>query len=375
MKANVKFVNPNPDKAQFFFILRKRVNDYFERNQITKYGDWRMVLKTVVMFALLFVPYGFIISNTLSPWAMLGCAMIMGLGVAGIGLSVMHDANHGAYSPNPRVNYWLGLSMNLVGASAFNWKLQHNVLHHQNTNIHGYDEDIRDRPIIRLHPASPRKPWHRFQHIYALIIYGLQTLDWILTKDFSQLLDYAKQGFVKKDEKRRELTILTVTKLIYIGYMVVLPLVFVDITWWQFLIGFVAMHWVTGFTLAVIFQVAHVIEETAMHVPTEEGTIENLWAIHQMETTANFAHKNRLLSWYVGGLNYQVEHHLFPRVCHVHYRAISSIVKETAKEFGVPYYDKPTLISAVASHLRLLKKLGTEDCEDLQHMHVHQGIG
>ncbi len=375
MKANLKFINQDPDKAEFFYVLRKRVNEYFETNHKTKYGDWRMVIKTIFMFALLFVPYAMIMSNTLSPWAMLICALLMGLGVAGIGLSIMHDANHGAYSPNPTVNHWLGLSMNLVGASAFNWKMQHNVLHHQNTNIHGYDEDIRDRPIIRLHPASPRNSWHRFQHIYALLIYGFQTLDWILTKDFDQLKDYYKQGLVKKKDYKRELAVLAATKLFYFGYMVVLPLIFVDITWWQFIIGFVAMHWVTGFTLAVIFQVAHVIEETAMHVPTEEGTIENQWAIHQMETTANFAHKNRILSWFVGGLNYQVEHHLFPRICHVHYRAISRIVKETAAEYDVPYFDKPTLVSAVGSHLRLLKRLGQDDCKELEHMHVHQGIG
>jgi linoleoyl-CoA desaturase len=284
---------------------------------------------------------------------------------------VMHDANHGAYSPHPQVNYWLGLSMNLVGASAFNWKLQHNVLHHTYTNVYGIDEDIRDRSIIRLHPAAPRKPWHRFQHLYALLIYGLQTVDWILTKDFTQLLDYAKDGMVKPKDKVRELTILVITKLVYIGYMVVLPLVFLDIAWWEYIIGFLAMHWVTGFTLAVIFQVAHVVEETAMTVPTEEGTIENLWAIHQMETTANFAHKNRILSWYVGGLNYQVEHHLFPRICHVHYRAISKIVKKTAQEYDVPYHTKDTLLAAVASHLRLLKRLGTEDCQEMAHMHAH----
>jgi len=371
MKSTVKFVNSDPDRAEFFYVLRKRVNEYFETTNQAKYGDWRMYIKTVFMFALLFVPYGLIMSNTLPPWGMLICAMLMGFGVAGIGLSVMHDANHGAYSPNTNLNYWLGLSLNLIGGCAYNWRLQHNVLHHQYTNVHGYDEDIRDRPIIRMTPHAERFWWHRFQHIYSIFLYGLQTLDWAMAKDITQLRDYAKRGLAKEKDAKREMQILMVSKVIYIAYMVVLPLVFVDITWWQWLIGFVSMHYVTGLTLALVFQVAHVIEETAMPLPDESGTIENQWAIHQMETTANFAHENRILSWYVGGLNYQVEHHLFPRICHIHYRAISPIVKKTAEEYGVPYHEKKTMFAAVASHVRLLKRLGQTDAKELEHMHVH----
>jgi linoleoyl-CoA desaturase len=371
MQGKVKFINPHPQRDDFYFVLRKRVNEYFETSQRSKFGDLRMYSKTAAMFAMFFVPYALILSNTLSPWAMLLGAVVMGFGVAGIGLSIMHDANHGAYSSHPTVNKLMGLSLNLVGACAFNWKIQHNVMHHMYTNIHGLDEDIRDRPIIRLTPHAERFWWHRFQHLYALLIYGLQTVDWVLTKDFTQLVDYYRAGVIKKRELRRELLILSATKLLYIFYIVVLPLWLVDITWWQWLIGFLTMHYITGLTLAVIFQVAHVIEETAMPLRNEEGNIENLWAIHQMETTANFANDNKLLNWYVGGLNFQVEHHLFPRICHVHYPAISRIVKETAEEYGVPYHQKKTLVGAVASHLRLLKRLGTTEARELAGVHLH----
>lgn len=372
MKGKVKFINRDPDRAEFFYVLRKRVNQYFEDTSRSKYGDVRMVLKSLAMFAMFFVPYAWILTNSLPGWAMLLCAMVMGLGVAGIGLSIMHDANHGAYSSHPLVNKLMGLSLNLVGACAYNWKIQHNVMHHTYTNIHGLDEDIRDRPIIRMTPHAERFWWHRFQHIYSVFLYGLQTIDWVLTKDFTQLWDYYKAGVIKKKDMQREMVILTISKLVYIIYIGVIPLMIVDIAWWEYLIGFVAMHYVTGLTLALVFQVAHVVEETAMPLLNEEGEIENMWAIHQMETTANFAHGNRLLSWYVGGLNYQVEHHLFPRICHVHYRAIAPIVKQTAEEYGVPYHEKKTMIAAVASHLRLLRRLGQDDCKELEGvLHAH----
>lgn len=130
------------------------------------------------------------------------------------------------------------------------------------------------------------------------------------------------------------------------------------------------MHWVAGFTLAVIFQMAHVIEETEHHpFPHGTGTIDNQWAIHQLETTANFGTGNRFLNWYAGGLNFQVEHHLFPNICHIHYKAISKIVKETAQEYGVAYNEKPSLAAAVASHYRLLRKLGHGEPVIMNHHH------
>ncbi|HYC83899.1 MAG TPA: acyl-CoA desaturase, partial [Chryseosolibacter sp.] len=309
-----------------------------------------------------------------APWAMLALCIVMGVGVAGIGLSVMHDANHGAYSKKQWVNNLVGYSLNLVGGNAFNWKVQHNVLHHTYTNIHDVDEDISPRGVLRMTPHGPWKFFHRFQHLYAWFFYGLMTLVWILVKDFARIIKYQKEGLLKKQKASAatEWIVLLLTKAVYVGYIFVLPVMLLPIAWWQVLIGFVSMHYLAGFILAVIFQPAHVIDGTEYPLPDENGKMDNSWAIHQLHTTTNFANESRLFSWYVGGLNFQIEHHLFPNVCHVHYRSIARIVKETAAEFGLPYKSEPTFIDALAGHARLLKQLGQRPAAvGMQTVHVN----
>lgn len=353
-------------QADFFTTLTQRVNQYFTSNGIQRTANGEMVFKTFFMFALHFVPYFIIISGSITNvWALLALCVVMGTGVAGIGLSIMHDANHGSYSSKQWINNLLGLSLNLIGGYAFNWKVQHNVLHHTYTNVHDVDEDISPRGVLRMAPGSEWKSFHKFQHLYAWFFYGLMTFVWVFVKDFARLANYQKQGFVKKYSSSAvgEWSFLIFSKLFYLTYTLVIPILVLPVAWWQVLIGFFVMHYVGGFILAVIFQPAHVIEGTEYPVPDEHGNLENNWAIHQMHTTTNFGQKHKLFSWYVGGLNYQVEHHLFPNVCHVHYRNLARIVEETAKEFGVPYKSKETFFEAVAAHARLLKTLGERPAE------------
>ncbi|HYF70842.1 MAG TPA: acyl-CoA desaturase [Ohtaekwangia sp.] len=356
--AGIRF---SPTRADFFTTLNQRVNEYFKNNKISRHANAEMKFKTVFMYLLYWIPFLLIVTSAVTnSWGMLGLTFVMGLGLAGIGLSVMHDANHGAYSGKSWLNNALGFSLNMVGGNAFNWKVQHNVLHHTYTNIHDVDEDISPRGILRMTPHGEWKAIHQFQHLYAWFFYGLMTLVWVLAKDFVRLARYHQDGLVKnqKTNLTKELTVLLVTKILYVGYILVLPMMVLDITIWQWLAGFVLMHYVAGFILAIIFQPAHVIDGTQYPLPNEEGRMENSWAIHQLHTTTNFANKSRFLSWYVGGLNFQIEHHLFPNVCHVHYRQISSIVKDTAKEFNLPYKSAPTFLDAIIGHAKLLKELG-----------------
>lgn len=348
-------------RADFFSTLNQRVNEYFKSNNISRYANTQMKVKTVFMFTLYSAPYFLMITSTVTNgWGMLALCIAMGLGVAGIGLAVMHDANHGAYSNKSWINNAIGYSLNVMGAGAFNWKVQHNVLHHTYTNIHEVDEDISPRGILRMTPYSDWKFIHQFQHFYAWFLYGLMTLVWVVAKDFVRLVKYQKDGLVKKQKAdiTKEWTILIATKLFYIGYIVVLPLAILDIAWYQWLIGFITMHYLAGFILAIIFQPAHVIDGTEYPLPDEEGKMDNSWAIHQLYTTTNFANKSTFFSWYVGGLNFQVEHHLFPNVCHVHYKQLSKIVQATTKEFGLPYKSEPRFIDAIVGHAKLLKELG-----------------
>lgn len=358
MKNTPKFAR---GQSEFYATLTQRVNAYFKNNNIQRTANTEMVVKTVFMFALFFVPYIFLITGTFPNLPVFyGLYFIMGLGTAGIGLSVMHDANHGAYSNKPWVNNLLGFSLNVVGGHAFNWKIQHNVLHHTYTNVHDVDEDISPRGVLRMAPGSDWKPMHRWQHIYAWFFYGLLTLVWITFKDFQRLIRYNQEGFVKRQNAsiRREWAVMLISKLIYAGYVVILPMMLLPVGWGHVLLGFLLMQFVAGFILAIIFQPAHVVEGTEYPVADMEGNLENNWAIHQLHTTTNFGHRHKLFSWYVGGLNYQVEHHLFPNICHVHYREISKIVERTAREFGLPYKSKDTFAQAIVAHTRMLKELG-----------------
>lgn len=346
----------------FNATLNKRVRAYFKDNNISKYANANMKIKTIFMLSLYFTPYFLMIFGVVTnPWLIGLCWAIMGFGISGIGLSIMHDANHGAYSKNEKVNYFLGRVINLVGGYAPTWKIQHNILHHTYTNVHGYDEDVSPAvAILRFSPKDKYIPIHRFQFIYAWFFYSLMTVMWMTTKDFQQLFRYKKMGLTKTENaKFKNLFIeLISTKLFFYLYVIVIPIMVIDVPWWLTIIFIFGMQMIAGLVLATVFQPAHVVPETEFPAPDRDLSIDNNWAIHQLETTSNFAPKSHILYWLVGGLNYQVEHHLFPNICHVHYKELSKIVKSTALEFGVPYHSEPTFLSAIVSHTKMLKKLG-----------------
>ncbi len=347
---------------EFNKTLNQRVNQYFKTSKVGRYGNAEMIFKSIFMFCLYFVPYFmFLFGVVESVWVFYLMAVLMGFGKAGIGLSVMHDANHGAYSKKKWVNKLIGYSLNVVGGNATNWKIQHNVKHHTYTNVTGMDEDISPRGgVLRFDPNTEKKPFHKWQYIYAWFLYGLMTMSWIIVKDFSQLAGYTREGLVKTQVKSNTLAWiwLILTKVFYYSYILAIPMLFTSLGWGHILAGFFVMHYVAGFILAIIFQPAHVIEGNSYENPESKDTIEENWAVHQLKTTCNFAQKNKILSWYVGGLNYQIEHHLFPNICHVHYRKISKIVRSTAKEYNIPYNSYPTFISALVSHGKMLYSLG-----------------
>ncbi|MEX0720444.1 MAG: acyl-CoA desaturase [Balneolaceae bacterium] len=351
----------NKIDQEFSKTVKKRVKKYFRDNKLSENANATMVIKTIALLGIYFGAYALIISGQFSLGVMWGLTFVMGIGMAGIGFSVAHDALHGAYSSKNGINYGLGLTFDLMGANGYIWKITHNIIHHTYTNIHGHDEDLEVAEFIRLSPHSEHKPVHKAQHILAFFAYSFATFFWVFIKDYWYFFKSPLGPYENKNHPLKEWVTLIVTKVIYYGYTIVLPLVLLDITWYQWLIGFGSMHLTAGLILGIIFQLAHVVEETTHPVPNEEHMIENHWAIHEMITTNNFARDNKLLSWYIGGLNFQIEHHLFPRVCSIHYPAISYIVEETAKEFDIPYNQHATLREAVASHYRTLKKFGDPD--------------
>ncbi|MEN0006705.1 MAG: acyl-CoA desaturase, partial [Bacteroidota bacterium] len=263
------------------------------------------------------------------------------------------------FSKNPIINKLMSHSMEVIGGSSFTWKIQHNILHHSYTNVYGLDEDIDDKPFLRLSPEGELKKYHRFQHIYASLLYCFATLSWTMKKDFVQLFHYHRQGITKQYgyKPKLETTKLFVSKALYLLYTIGLPII-LGVTWWAVLVGFVIMHMVAGLWITIVFQLAHVVEGPEHHSHPQNGKLENTWAIHQLKSTANFSTRSSFMTYILGGLNFQVEHHLFPNISHVHYKEISKIVRDTTKEFELPYYEYRWFTQAIASHLRVLKNLG-----------------
>lgn len=365
VKGKLKFTKGDND---FYQTVKKRVNQYFASQEISPYGNATMYLKTIILFLAYLGPFVGLLFVPLPLWAQLLLWTLMGLSTAGIGMSVMHDANHGAYSPNAKLNRIIGYSINLVGGIAHNWKLQHNILHHTYTNIAFMDDDIEPKGGIRMTPHHPEQKMQRHQQWYAFVLYGISTLYWVSAKDFMQLYRYSRNGVNPNRPKQNQklwLRIITLKAAYHIS-LIGLPIWIGGMSWWATLLGFTVMHLISGTVLSVVFQMAHIVEGASHPLPNDEGRIETNWAIHQMKTTCNFSPNHRLLSWYLGGLNYQIEHHLFPKICHVHYPAIAPIVEQTAKEFGVPYVVNPRLSDAFLSHVQTLKRLGKQpDLDDL----------
>jgi linoleoyl-CoA desaturase len=359
--SNTPILRFNNTNRLFYTELKKRVDSYFRENHISKNGNLNMYIKTIFMFSAYLVPYLLIVFNVFDSqlvWFLL--AVLMGFSMAGIGLCVMHDANHGSYSKNVKLNRFLGhLSMTLLGGYSLNWRIQHNVIHHTYTNVHEHDEDIAPPGFMRFEPHAKRKWIHKLQFLYAWFFYGMMTLMWSTTKDFKQLIRYEKKGLLKGANASfgTELTKLILSKLFYYAYMLLPYFMVKEMTFLQWFLGFLMLHYIAGLVLAMIFQPAHVVEETEFPLP-ENGSIENHWAEHQLRTTMNFATADPVFSWLVGGLNFQVEHHLFPTICHIHYPKVSKIVAQTANEFNVPYKARKTWFGALWSHQIMLWKLG-----------------
>lgn len=343
----------------FFQRLREVTEAYFQENNIRKTGDLRLYTKTAVLAASLVALYVVLVFFTPgSALLSLGLCAVMGLVVASIGFNVMHDGAHGSYSRRKWVNETMAHSLNFLGGNVYIWKLKHNVNHHTFTNVEGHDDDIDIKPWIRVHPGQERRWYHRFQHLYGPVLYGTTYLFWIFYNDLRKYFTRrVAEETPLKPMDLKEHVLFWASKLFYIGLFIVLPMFMVGVL--PTLLGYGVMVFVAGVVISVVFQLAHVVEGTEFHHPAQEGqTIESEWAIHQVATTVNFATRNRVWNWLFGGLNFQVEHHLFPRISHVHYPELNKRLRMVCAEFNVPYREFPSMRSALMSHLRHLKQVG-----------------
>lgn len=347
-------------KSQFLVTIRNRVDQYFIDERISKHGNWLMWLKAFIFLGGFLICYLLILADVFNFLGLVCLCFLLGIFSAFIGFNICHDAIHGSYSNNKKINALFSTLFHFVGANPYVWNISHNVVHHTYTNISGHDEDLDVAPgLIRLSNDVPANRFQKYQHWYAFPLYGLASLSWVFRKDYKKFF-HPQIGQIRTNHPKIQYFNLFFFKALYLAIFILVPILFLSMTWWHVLIGFLIMHASQGFTMGLVFQLAHVVESTDFPSPNHTGNIEDAWAEHQMRTTANFAGNNLFAAFFLGGLNRQIEHHLFPKICHVHYSKIGKIVKETAIEFQIPYLENPTFFSALKSHFRMLKKFSVQ---------------
>lgn len=343
--------------VSFHAELKSRINAYFAETGKNATGNFQLYFKAIVLFAAFLGFYIHLVFFTPPAFfAILEC-VLLGCAVAGVGFNIMHDGAHGSFSRRKWVNNMASMSLNLLGGSHFMWNMKHNVIHHAYTNIDGVDDDIDIKPWMRMSTTQPKYLMHRYQHIYFWFLYALLYILWIFVLDYQKYFKRRIGALPLKKMKLSDHLIFWGFKVLHLVMFIVLPIYTVGFVAW--LIGFLSFTVVAGLVISIVFQLAHTVEHTHFPMPNEvTGKLEDEWAVHQLKTTANFAPQNKVINWFVGGLNFQVEHHLFPKISHIHYPAISKIIQEACDEFDVPYIVYPKMRYAVASHVAFLKQMG-----------------
>ncbi|OLB11068.1 MAG: acyl-CoA desaturase [Candidatus Rokubacteria bacterium 13_1_40CM_4_67_11] len=344
-------------QSAFYAELRRRVDEYFRTSGRRQRDCWQMYLKTTILVACLIASYVLLVVVAQTWLQALGLAIVVGLSAAGIGFNTQHDGGHQAYSNHVWINKLMAMTMDLLGGSSYLWHWKHAVFHHSYVNIAGHDTDIDLGMVARLAPHQKRRVFHRWQHLYLWPLYGLLAIKWQLLDDFRKLLTGRIGAHRVPRPKNWDLVVLLGGKAFFLTAAFGIPLLFhsPDVV----LVYYLVAALVLGTVLSVVFQLAHCVEEASFPLPGKvSGRVDNAWAVHQAETTVDFARCSRVAAWFLGGLNFQIEHHLFPRISHVNYPAISRVVEETCRDFGVRYTRYTSFRAGMASHFRWLRRMG-----------------
>jgi linoleoyl-CoA desaturase len=341
-------------KDDFFQVVKKRVEAYFKERNLSYNATTRLYVKAALLTVVYLVLYISIMSNQFQLLGLVVLYGLLGMTKGIVGFNLIHDALHGSFFKSKKLNRAIGYWFDINGTSSFIWKISHNIHHHIYTNIPGHDDDIDKAIILRLNTSDKVYWFHKYQYLYAPVLYSLIGLNWVFYSDYNWFIREGKNN----NAKPFDFYIFFSLKIVNLLMFLVLPILFLSVPWWYVALGFLSMHVCAGLLISIIFQLAHIVDNVEYFEPNDEGKIESNWAEHEMMTTSNFATHNKWLTEMIGGLNFQVEHHLFPYVGHAHYPEIAKIVKATAQEFDLPYYEQPTFREAIRSHFRTLKRLG-----------------
>jgi linoleoyl-CoA desaturase len=351
--------NIEPTSASSFpKVLRRRLDSFFAEQNVSPKADRTMWGKIALSLAVLVGTWIALYALRPASWRFVALYLLGGLAQTFLLLNIAHDSNHNAISSRPLVNKTLNYVFDLCGISSYMWRILHHRGHHSCINLHGEDDALSGRGLLRFTPYEPRTPLHRFQHIYALLLYAFFSLDYVFVRDFQHFF-FPNHGYLKRTRHPlREYVILFAGKGFYLTYMLVLPVIVLGKSPLLVAEAFLLVHLIVGLSVTLVFQTTHTIDTT--YFPADRSEFDN-GVYHVFATTADYATENPLVGWLVGGLNHHIVHHLCPFVCHTHYAPLTRIVKETAEEFGVPYRQHPTMTRAIWHHLILLKQLGSEN--------------
>ncbi len=342
--------------ASFHKVLRRRLDQFFTEQHMSPKADRAMWLKIAVGLAVLVGSWIVIYAEKPASWRFVALYLLGGLAQTFLLLNIAHDSNHNAISSRSAVNKTLNYAFDLCGISSYMWRILHHRGHHSCVNVHGEDDALSGRGLLRFTPHEPRRPLQRFQHVYALVLYALFSLDYVFVRDFEAFFKPEHDYLQRTKHPLREYVILFAGKLFYVTYMLVLPVVVLGRPILLVAAAFLLVHLLVGLTVSLVFQTTHTVDTT--HFPLSRNEFDN-GVYHIFATTADYATANPVVGWLVGGLNHHIVHHLCPFVCHTHYAPLTRIVQQTAEEFGVPYRQHPTMTRAVWHHLILLKQLGS----------------
>jgi linoleoyl-CoA desaturase len=339
-------------------VLRRRLERFFADADLSPKADGTMWGKIAVGMAVLAGCWIALYALRPDSWKFVALYLLGGLAQTFLLLNIAHDSNHNAISSVPWVNKSLNYVFDACGINSYMWRLLHHRGHHSCINVHGEDDALTGRGLLRFTPHEPRRAMQRFQHIYALFLYAVYSLDYVFRKDFAAFFFPPYEYLKRIKHPAREYAILFAGKAFYVTYMLILPVAVLGKPVLLVAGAFLLVHLIGGLIATLVFQTTHTVDST--YFPSGRDEFDN-GVYHIFATTADYATGNPLVGWLAGGLNHHIAHHLCPFVCHTHYAPLTRIVEETAEEFGVPYRQHRTMTRAIWHHLILLKQLGNQD--------------
>ena len=360
MSTKPRYANANNEEKIFIDTLRKNVNQYFKVQHLPKHAGNKLLLRGLILLVLLLIIRTLAVISGTQIGLFYFSYVLTGIIALPIILNIGHDAVHNNFSGNPFINKLGSGVFYLFGTSTYFWKLRHIYAHHAFTNVPGWDLDITQSNIIRLHDGQKRKPFHRFQYLYMPFLFSVYTLNWFFYRDIKDIFCHKFGNKTIDKHAPVQIVLLIVSKLFFLFYMLVVPIVFQHIVLHEALFAFLLFNLSAGLTVTLALVSTHV-GETQEFVAISDNTLPYSWEMHQLQTTADFATRNKFITWFFGGFNHHVAHHIFPGISHIHYAAVTPIIKETTAAFGITYHESPTLLTAIREHFTLLKIKGLKE--------------